>query len=607
MRTVTPRHSPSFSAYSSPLCTQLINSAAPLESEFVKRQLFSKIPQVSGDRERSTPQSIHSVSYTTTTHSMKTSIKSLFPPNGEAKQPLKDSSVKCSLTPMQQQCVYKNPMFKSKPKNGSHPHGEPVPYVDNNFFDPYEGTRRKQFLTEIHCSNFYRWLGNRKKQWRSRWKIISKETLSDPTVNFPAVWTNPMFYSYTQNKNGPNHKVPILYGDSFQFDPEDGNRSCQFLVPMNSVKWSEWLYQRKEKWRSHYKVHKVEGPNEDDDADFFLERKECSVRYDFWVDRYPSFEHWLWASSSKWKSSYSWNQRKRKRIQEECEEVVHFPSSDSKQAHAEFLSWIRIRRNQWRVLRRKRHRQLKEALCASTVDGVSTSGCYGSNAPETGALSLGYASGKQKHANHGVVSGDWVCIDALLEEEERRKKSLEDRTPVDISFLFYPSIGCPDDVAAHILEFLDPMEHPKLLSVSKTTADRLRSRSCMWQQLCPSHWSLPRRPRKPWYEIYLSKLRTEIISSRKQWDDLIGKISDVLLRGDQLSVVKNLVEDAETKFAFDIDYVSGVVCERNSILNLAVIHQRHKVIFSNFLQKQFANSLFLKLLYFRLHRLCIGL
>lgn len=33
-----------------------------------------------------------------------------------------------------------------------------------------------------------------------------------------------------------------------------------------------------------------------------------------------------------------------------------------------------------------------------------------------------------------------------------------------------------------------------------------------------------------------------------------------------------------SQFAFGLSDTAGVVCERNSILNLAVIHQRHKVV-----------------------------
>jgi ankyrin repeat protein len=64
---------------------------------------------------------------------------------------------------------------------------------------------------------------------------------------------------------------------------------------------------------------------------------------------------------------------------------------------------------------------------------------------------------------------------------------------------------------------------------------------------------------------------------QKRWDDLLLKCAAALLSGDLLHKIEKLVENAEKDFGFDVNYVSGVVCERNSILNLAVIHNRHKV------------------------------
>lgn len=476
--------------------------------------------------------------------------------------------------------VHKNPMFVrvKTEDDGNHINGEHEPYVDNNFFDPYEGSRNKEFLTEISSSNFYSWLGNRKRKWRSQWKIISKETLSDPTVDFPAVWTNPMFAA--EKKEGPASGEKRLYEDSFEFDPDDGRRSGLFLVPISPSNWSEWLTNRKRRWRSNWKVYIVQAPSDEDDEQCW-ERTACSVRVDFWADRYATFDHWLNASVAKWKNGYSWNSRKRKKIQQVCEEVVHFPSShDPVVAKTELRKWLRIRKNQWKVLRRKRQRRSEgaELACAVLEGCATTSESRVKNSTKAGAVSfLNSPAVPQMHINHGMASGEQLCIDALLEEEEQKIKSRKEREPVDISFLFYPSLGCPDDVAAHILEYLHHTEHPKLLGISKSTAEGLKSRSLMWQQLCPSRWSLPRRPRKPWSELYLSKLRMEDMMSRKQWDDLLSKIYDILVRGDQLSVIKKLILDAEKSFSFDVNYISGVVCERNSILNLAVINQRHKV------------------------------
>jgi len=65
---------------------------------------------------------------------------------------------------------------------------------------------------------------------------------------------------------------------------------------------------------------------------------------------------------------------------------------------------------------------------------------------------------------------------------------------------------------------------------------------------------------------------------RKQSDDLLTKIGKILSKGDHLYKVEKLVNEAEKSFSFDVNYVSGVVLERNSILNLAVIDGRHKIV-----------------------------
>ena len=108
----------------------------------------------------------------------------------------------------------------------------------------------------------------------------------------------------------------------------------------------------------------------------------------------------------------------------------------------------------------------------------------------------------------------------------------------------------------------------------------------MWKQLLPSHWTIPRRPRKSWQELYTTKVRFETERTRKLWDDLLSKASTILQHGDQLQAIEKIVNEAQyggrhkPAKGYDIDYASGVVCERNSILNLAVIHQRHSKLFN---------------------------
>lgn len=451
---------------------------------------------------------------------------------------------------------------------------EGTPYCDNHLlYDPDEDNHNKDFLAPVDRSNFHYWLVTRKQKWRSKWKVRANaatnraadivSSLSGPTAG----WANRMFTRNDDSSNadgGQTSLEPIPYCDNLTFDPYDGSCSRQYLVRVDSSNFSAWLTQRKQKWRTNWKPYAIKA-DDDTNADHhqhsISERNESTVRYDFWSHQHSSFDEWLTASKQKWKKSYSWNSRKRKRIQQVCEEVVKFPSSQAPaEAQKELQSWLRVRKNQWKMLRRKRQRRMEEEYTSREVDLGP-------------ALSLA-----------GTHAGDYLHIDALLEEEENHKKSRadrkKDRKPEEISFLFLPSLGLSDDIAALCLQFLDCSEHGKLLCVSKSLGEGLQSRCYMWQLLCNRcpHWHLPRRPRKPWYKLYLSKLRTEVFASRKQWDDLLMQVSEVLTKGDQLKLVKKLIEGAEKKFSFTVDYISGVVCERNSTLNLAVIHKRHKVV-----------------------------
>lgn len=506
---------------------------------------------------------------------------------------LKSTSTK--TTPLPFSTKWRNPMFRKKYSSGDANTSSVVvldiPYDDNDIdieFDPEDGEQRKdQFMRRVTSANFPEWLNTRKQTWQAKWNVEASVNATKAATAgsiflsasaMPTCWTNPMFHDdRSQGETGPttSKNCPIQYSDNNSFDPYDGSRAREFIVPVNTSNWASWLNSRKQCWRANWNVCEIESPDEvaltSDPCE--RERHECSVRADFWTDRYPSFDCWLTASTAKWTKQYSWNSENRKRIQQECKEVVQFPSSlDPDTASIEFTNWLKIRKNQWRILRRRRQRRLDE----TTTLAVANQQLEG-DVPPGGIVSV-EALPLDNHPATAHMSDDFMHIDALLEEEDRRKRLRTEREPIDISFLFLPSSGCPDDIVAHTLQYLKPCEHGNLLCISKKFAAGLISRSRTWQQLCPSRWCLPRRPRKPWHELYLSKLRMEAMASRKMWDDLVSKVSDVLLKGDQLKVVMKLIEKAERKFSFTSDYTSGVVCERNSILNLAVIHQRHKVV-----------------------------
>jgi hypothetical protein len=378
-----------------------------------------------------------------------------------------------------------------------------------------------------------------------------KRILGTPTCTkqTPSFNTNPLFVDSTTGKQLP-------YDDADpDCDPDKGTYAQQFLHPYCTMDFSSWLADRKRKWRSSYKVYPYtqtwieEECIEKGGAKKDWDRSDCTVSIDFWSSQgCDSFHQWMNTSKIRWKQSYSWNKQKRRRIEDDVNEVVHLEDGN-------FTEWLRIRKNQWLVQRRKRQRErLKDSVVEISSSSQSTDSKPPHEAPEL------------------------VFIDAMLEEKEKENRKKKEIPPFDIIRLMDPVQGCPDDVLVHCLSFLPAPEHGKLRCINTKTREDLEQREAMWQQLCPSHWTLPRRPRKPWCELYLGLLRRETENARKKWDDVLSKGSSLLWKGDHVQSLEKLVAAAEKDFQFDINYTSGVVCERNSLLNLAVIHQRHKVV-----------------------------
>lgn len=78
--------------------------------------------------------------------------------------------------------------------------------------------------------------------------------------------------------------------------------------------------------------------------------------------------------------------------------------------------------------------------------------------------------------------------------------------------------------------------------------------------------------------MYITKIRAEEEASRKQSDDLLTRADAVIDKGDQLNKLKSIVLKAEKDFSFDVNYTSGTVLERNSLLNIAVINRRKNIV-----------------------------
>lgn len=389
--------------------------------------------------------------------------------------------------------------------------------------------------------------------------------------------------------------IPFVDDDDNSFfldyDPDDGNREALFLRRMDT--FPDWLERRKSQWRQKYTARLLEQSwvTDDTEARFVKDRatkrklpctkhtafsemndrRNCNVAVEFWMTLgFATYSQWLTFRTTQWKARYSWNLRKRKALEHDCVEVVHLPNSgcgtgeEDQRSHATFTEWLRVRKNQWKVMRRKRQRRMaieNVAVSDSNPDCTVTS------------TTLGEAIALSKPAP--IQLSELIAIDALLEAQERECQARDARPPLDILFVFDSELGCPDDVVTHIFSFLNATEHGKFLCISRSTRAALVQRETMWRQLSPSRWKLPRRPRKPWHELYLTNLRIETERSRKHWDDLLSRAGQVLLNGDQLQLIEKVVSEAETSSKFDVNYVSGVVCERNSLLNLAVIHQRH--------------------------------
>jgi hypothetical protein len=383
---------------------------------------------------------------------------------------------------------------------------------------------------------------------------------SKQTALMPVLFSNTLFRDDSGN--------PLPYDDDLEFHPDDGSRVKDFVVPIDC--FPSWLEARKTVWRQRWTVRELDEVVHDVEDD-----SPTTVPHDFWSHQgFSSFEQWQSSRIAGWKGLYSWNQRKRKRIEEDAEEIVHFPCADDADHEMHLLDWLRVRKNQWKILRRKHQRRLEQTTHGTAlVDRRAPSEVNGCQSQESNTVTT---RSPPNPAVRRQTTGDMLLIDSLLEEQESKRQA--NLKTFDLAFVFDAKLGAPDDVIAHCLRYLPPSEHGKLLCINSTTNTAIKDRDEMWRQLCPTHWTLPRRPRKRWHDLYLSKIRQEADVSRKRSEDLLSTIANVLFKGDHIQKVEKLVTDGEQKFAFDVNYVSGVVCERNSILNLAVIHGRHKVV-----------------------------
>jgi hypothetical protein len=520
--------------------------------------------------------------------------------------------------------VYRNPWFWQEDENGNK---VSIPYDDNKgssidyeLYLQEDGSRAGLFLPTIPSTGpaFCGWLSERKTTWRSRYKVYTFADNKKPKKKAHETKTIP---------KGKEEKIDSeshASSDSELYLQEGGSRACLFLPPIPSTgpAFCGWLSERKTTWRSRYNVYKFadtkKSKNKAHETKIIPRAEEemsdsesHASNADFWTHQgFSSFDEWLRNRSIQWHRSYSWNKRKRQKIEKECfEKVVFLPSTiaggSSSSNHAnpatsscstgEFHEWLKARRVQWRMFRRRRKRQRLSLEGPHPAPEGDTGHCGHDDAPVFGSSESPRcvadltnneestnARNKRKLQFLSEEDQQMAFIDEILEEKEKEKKELlrkrADRPPIDIARFFDATKGIPDDVVAHCFAYLDAREHGKLLAIDKAVSKSLKDRHGVWQMMCPSHWILPRRPRKPWHELYLTRLRKERERHQKRWDDLLVKCSSALFKRDDLQKVEKLIEKAQFDFGFDVNYSSGVVCERNSILNLAVIHGRYKVV-----------------------------
>eukprot|EP00578_Thalassiosira_sp_NH16_P000574 CAMPEP_0181134502 /NCGR_PEP_ID=MMETSP1071-20121207/32122_1 /TAXON_ID=35127 /ORGANISM="Thalassiosira sp., Strain NH16" /LENGTH=998 /DNA_ID=CAMNT_0023221025 /DNA_START=101 /DNA_END=3097 /DNA_ORIENTATION=+ len=362
---------------------------------------------------------------------------------------------------------------------------------------------------------------------------------------------------------------PIPYCDNDDPDHYDGKRIRRFLNDEIENSFPEWLRKRKEAWAKRRPVERIREILIDDARD--ITEEEITLQHDFWVGNgYESFDHWLSASKTKWTRSYSWHKEGRNALQLECERKVHFPNIHMAASNIEsvlldqFENWLSVRKQQWRLDRRKRQRHRVEMTSDDNCAMIGDTAC---NVLVNNDPNICAANSKQD-----------MYIDEILEDQERlTHREAKIHEPMDLSWLFDSQLGAPDDTIFNIMTFLHAADHGKLLCLSFASNFLFKQRNDMWRTLCPAHWVLPRRPRKSWCAIYITKIREEEEASRKRSDDLLVKANVIIEKGDQLTKLEKLINKAEKVFDFSVNYVSGVVLERNSLLNLAVIEKRHKI------------------------------
>jgi hypothetical protein len=279
--------------------------------------------------------------------------------------------------------------------------------------------------------------------------------------------TNPKFSDADGN--------PLLYSDNDDFDLDEGRRFRLFATRDVKRSFHEWPLVRKSSWKSRRKhVYIAETPM----TAVKQRDKPISTSHDFWLaSGFELFDQWLLASKAAWRRNYSWHKNKKRKLQSETEKELHYPSLlgpltsgvAADVALHQFNDWLEVRKQQWRITRRKRQLERNDSI--SDVKDVLPN-----------------------------QSDDSVEKKLALSQAKSKRLSSNDthHAPLDISWIFDSDVGAPDDVIVLLMRFLNPSDHGNLLCLSWASNYCFKKRDAVWQSLCPKRWILPRRPRKSW-------------------------------------------------------------------------------------------------------------
>jgi len=390
-----------------------------------------------------------------------------------------------------------------------------------------------------------------------------KSTSHEPVTKRPKVECRNIMF---KDKNG----AAIFYCDNNdEIDPDEGRHFRKFANDLCERNFHQWLSERKECWRqsrNHVPLEPMPNERSLGMIDVAEDDLPSTLEPDFWLTSgFDSFENWLDSSKTRWRRNYSWHKQRLTALQKRVEADVSLPTGNCMSID-QVEKWLASRKVGWRLTRRKRQLlQLEQYLELGGDENDSNS-----------SSSLIRSSSVASSVTRQLET---AYIDEILESRQERPKG--PRKPLDITWMFEAALGCPDDVVVNIMQYLLPRDHGNLLCLSFTSNDFFKRRDSVWRDLCPLHWVLPRRPRRSWASVYITKIRAEEEAARKKNDDILVKASAIIGKADQLLKLQKLLRkyraSAVGDFDFDVNYTSGVVLERNSLLNLAIIAERVKI------------------------------